>query len=72
MIQSTFTTRILTPEEGYYLTQVEEVEISQRIFSDKVFLGFNDSPSNWKEISAEEADIMKAELQSAKEQATED
>ena len=75
MIQSTFTTRVLTPENGYLLTQVEEVDIKDRIFSDKLFLGINDSPSNWKEISEEEANFIMAqqeELRKLEESNTED
>ena len=41
---------ILEPEEGYILTDGET-------YSDKVFLAYNDSPSNWWEIPIEEVNI---------------
>lgn len=65
MIQSTFTTRVLAPEEGHLLTQAGNVDIKDRVFSDKLFLGCNDSPENWKEITIEEADQLKAEQEEA-------
>lgn len=68
MIQTTYTTRVLVPEEGHYITQAEDVEIKDRVFSNKVFLAYNDSPSNWKEITADEA----TELMAAKEAALKD
>lgn len=56
MKQTTYTTKVIVPEEGYYLTQAEEVEPNQRIFSKEIFLAVNDSPANWKEITEEEAE----------------
>lgn len=41
---------ILEPEEGYLLTNGET-------YSDKVFLAYNDSPSNWWEVPIEEVSI---------------
>lgn len=38
---------ILTPDKGYLLTNGE-------LYSDMVFLGCNDSPSNWHDILIEE------------------
>lgn len=38
---------ILIPEEGYFLTNGE-------LYSDMVFLGCKDSPSNWHDILIEE------------------
>ena len=65
MIQSSFTTRVLTPEEGHVLTQSADVDIKERIFSDKVFLGKYDVPENWKEITEDEAEVLKAEQEAA-------
>ena len=61
MKQENYTTRVLVAEDGFYLTQSSEVEISGRIITKKVFLGINDSPENWKEITAEEAENIRKE-----------
>ena len=68
MKQTTYTTRVLTPEQGNYITQAEEVDIIHRVFSEKVFLAVNDSPSNWKEITADEAEILMAAQKAALEE----
>lgn len=60
MKESTYTTRVLVPEEGNFLTQAGEIELNQRIFSKEVFLAVNDSPANWKEITEEEAELLMA------------
>lgn len=62
MIQQTYTTRVLVPEVGYYITQAQEVEPELRVFSKQVFLAVNDDPSNWKEITEDEAEAIKALL----------
>lgn len=57
MKQQTFTTTILEAEEGMYLTQAsEDIDIKERIVGTTVAVGRNDSPDNWKEISAEQAE----------------
>ena len=61
MIQEEIKVRVIKPTEGYLLTQANDVEIINRVFSDKVFLAVTDSVDNWKEISIEEADAIKAE-----------
>jgi hypothetical protein len=61
MIQEEIKVRVLIPSEGYMLTQAFEVEISNRVVSDKVYLAVTDEPSNWKEITQEEAEAIKAE-----------
>lgn len=61
MIQEEIKVRVLIPSEGYMLTQAFEVEITNRVVSDKVYLAVTDEPSNWKEITQEEADAIKAE-----------
>lgn len=43
------TLRYLTPSEGMWLTQVGETE--NRVFSEQVILGINDSPENWREAT---------------------
>lgn len=55
MIQSNYTIQILQAEEGYKLTQTADVEIADRIISEKVYLSINDNAKNWKEISNDEA-----------------
>lgn len=44
--------RYLTPSEGMWLTQVGETE--NRVFSEQVILGINDSPENWREATEQE------------------
>lgn len=62
------TLRYLTPSEGMWLTQAYNTE--NRVFSEQVILGVNDSPDNWREATetekleweAEEKARMEAEL----------
>ena len=51
MKQSTYTVQIIQPSEGHVLTQSADIELSDRIFSEKIFLGINDKIENWKEIT---------------------
>lgn len=46
------TLRYLTPSEGMWLTQANETE--NRVFSEQVILGVNDSPDNWREATDQE------------------
>lgn len=47
------------PEEGMYLTQIEDVDIAHRIITDSsIILSKNTKSSEWKEITAEEAQIF--------------
>lgn len=61
MKQSNYTVTIIEPSEGYTLTQTADVEVQDRILSKKVFLAITDNPSNWKEITDEEAAEIVAE-----------
>lgn len=61
MKQSNYTVTIIEPSEGYTLTQAADVEVVDRILSKKVFLAITDNPSNWKEITDEEAAEIVAE-----------
>ena len=61
MIQEEIKVRVLIPSVGYMLTQAFDVEITNRVVSEKVYLAVTDEPSNWKEITIEEADAIKAE-----------
>lgn len=65
MKQESFTTIILRAEEGKYLTQAYDVDISERVIGPEIALGRNDSPKNWKEITKEEADKIKEEKETA-------
>ena len=58
MKQQEYITRVITPEEGYFLTQAEDINIMQRVFSKEIFLAVTDSPANWKEITEDEAEVI--------------
>lgn len=59
MKQSTYTVQIIEPTSGHVLTQSADINLKDRIFSEKIFLGINDKIENWKEIKIEEADNLK-------------
>ena len=61
MKNTPYTFQMIEPNDGYTLTQSADVELQNRIFSKKVFLAVNDSASNWKEITDEEADKLREE-----------
>ena len=61
MIQEEIKVRVLIPSKGYMLTQAFDVEIANRVVSEKVYLAVTDEPSNWKEITIAEADEIIAE-----------
>ena len=65
MITSQFTTTILRPDEGHYLTEANEVDIKMRSFSIVIALGANDSADNYKEIDEAEYQTLKAEQEAA-------
>ncbi len=46
------TLRYLTPSEGMWLTQVGDTD--NRVFSDQVILGVNDSRDNWRDATETE------------------
>ena len=46
------TLHYLTPSEGMWLTQVGETD--NRVFSEQVILGVNDSPENWRDATEQE------------------
>ena len=58
MIQSNYTVQILEAEAGHKLIQKKDVDILQRVFTNKVFLSINDDAKNWKEISDSEAELL--------------
>ena len=55
--------RILTPSTGCWITQRASVPITDRIISDRLYLGKNDSVDNWYEITEEMRQIYLAELE---------
>lgn len=54
-------TMVMTAEEGYYLTQVADVDLAERIVASKVALSKFSTIDDWKEISKEEGDQIIAE-----------
>lgn len=65
MKETTFSVIKLESSEGMYLTQVELKEGETPMFSKKVFLGINDSPDNWKEVTQEEKDAYELNIKEA-------
>ena len=62
MKSNSFTTIIIEAEENHYLTQSDDsIDLKDRIVATVIALGKYDSPSNYKEISKEEGDAIKAE-----------
>lgn len=61
MVTSSYTTIVLTAAEGCYLTQANCADIRAAIITERVYLANTDSPGNWREITAEQADNIKAE-----------
>lgn len=76
MVTSSYTTIVLTAAEGCYLTQANCDDIRAAIITERVYLANTDSPDNWREISAAEADSIKAQqaalLAQDEQQAAED
>ena len=50
---------ILKPNAGCLLTQSADVDLQNRVFSEEIWLAATDSPENWKDISTEEAEVIK-------------
>lgn len=59
-------TMVMTAEEGYYLTQVADVDLAERIVASKVALSKFSTIDDWKEISKEEGDQIIAEQNAAR------
>lgn len=62
---TSISTSILVASDGYKLTQASDVDILQRLITKKVYLAVNDSADNWKEITDEEAEEYKAQIEVA-------
>lgn len=71
MKQSNYTVKILEPSDGYKLTQKNDVELNERIFSKKIFLAINDSADNYKEILDSEADELMKQIEELAKQTEE-
>lgn len=65
MKQTTYTVQVIQPSDGHILTQASDIDLKDRIFSEKIFLGINDSIDNWKEILIKEADNLKQKQREA-------
>ena len=61
MVTSSYTTIVLTAAEGCYLTQANCEDIRAAVITERVYLANTDSPGNWREITAEQADNIKSE-----------
>jgi len=59
MKQTAYTVQVVQPSDGHILTQSADIDLKDRIFSEKIFLGINDKIENWKEITIKEADDLK-------------
>lgn len=66
MTSENYTSIILTADEGFYLTQVEDVDILSRVIATKVALSVHSSPEDWKEITEEEAKSFMEEQNEAR------
>lgn len=55
-----YTTRVLTAEDGYMLTQSADVPPVKRQITKTVYLAATDSPDSWREITEAEAAEMSA------------
>ena len=54
--------RILKPKDGFVLTQSNStIDVKYRRFYKTIVLSPSDSPENYKEITIEEAEALKAE-----------
>lgn len=70
MTQTDYTTRVLRPEPGMFLTQAGDVPLPERIVTaGPVYLAANDSPENWRETDAAEAGTLNAAIAAAREEA---
>lgn len=61
MTTDNYTMRMLRAEEGKFLTNIDAQDVSAKIITTEVYLAATDSPGRWVEITAEEADAIRAE-----------
>lgn len=67
MTTTNFTTIILKPEPGNFITNANNVDIRDRIIATTIALGKNDVAENYIEISAEKAEEYKRLQDEARE-----
>lgn len=67
MTSENFNTIVMTADEGYYLTQTADVELSERIVATKVALGKYSTVDDWKEITKAEGDQIIADQNALRE-----
>lgn len=58
MQTNNFTTIKLVASFGKFITQVDDVDITERIVSKVVYVGCNSSPEDFKEIDEEEGLVL--------------
>lgn len=61
MKTTTFEVRVIEPEEGFYLTQSNLEEGTDRTFTKKVFLAQAASPGDWRSATPQEKEAYEAE-----------
>lgn len=70
--EQTIVLRTLHAEAGHLLTQSDDnIPADCRILTEEVVLAATDAPANWREITVEEADAIRAQQQQVAEQAAE-
>ena len=52
---------VISASYGHKLTQIVDVDINERIITDKIYLGCNDSLCNYHEITDEQAEVYNKE-----------
>lgn len=60
MTTDNYTMRVLRAEEGKFLTNSDAGSIIEQVITAEVYLAANDDPRRWVEITAEEAEAIKA------------
>lgn len=50
-------------DDGYVLTQNKDIDVNDRLLVSELTLGKYDNVNNWKEISIEEAEIIRKEIE---------
>lgn len=60
-----FKTIVLTADPGMYLTRKQSADPAEAEIATTAAIGKNDSPDNWKEITAAEADELRAAREAA-------
>lgn len=72
MTQTDYTTRVISADPGSFLTQAGDAPIPDRAVTETVYLAATDSPENWREITAKEAEEILTAQREAAEAAAEE